>query len=102
MLLGELAKEKGTRNTLSLTNSAVYQFQTSMACPVPFTWKKRDARIEASAPSQSLQKHINIASTATFAITVRTNSMELANTSAIAYSNIIAIFVTTATRTIIP
>ena len=41
---------------------------------------------------------INIASTAT--ITVRTNSMELANTSAIAYSNIIAIFVTTATRTI--
>ncbi|KAJ8781379.1 hypothetical protein J1605_007819 [Eschrichtius robustus] len=42
---------------------------------------------------------INIASTVTFAITVRTNSMEIANTSAIAYSNIIAIFVTTATRT---
>lgn len=43
---------------------------------------------------------INIACTATFAIAVCTNSMELANTSAIVYSNIIAIFVTTATRII--
>ncbi|TKC44789.1 hypothetical protein EI555_007732, partial [Monodon monoceros] len=99
MLLGGLAKEKGTREIpLSLINSAVYQCQTSTACPVPFTWKKRDARIEASVPSQSLQKQfipkdsINIACTATFAITVCTNSMELANTSAIVYSNIIAIF----------